>query len=430
MREAQDDEVFPESAQPGSEPVQSATDSVTSPDLKRLIDDFSAEYEDSLISFRRKLHAGPELSFQEFATTDAVAERLTQAGLSTHRLPSGTGLFCDIGVAGTRVALRADLDALAMPDGKAVPYRSQNDGVAHACGHDVHTSIVLGAALVLSRLSEMGLLPGQLRVIFEPGEEQVPGGAVEVVELGLLRDIAMVFAVHCDPKLDVGVVGSRVGPITSAADRVEVTLHGPGGHTARPNLTVDLVALMARLIQELPDKLEARLGGPQNCRMVFGAAHAGDAVNVIPATAVVGGSLRTPDLVAWDSAPRALTESLEEILGDSGASWEVIHVRGVPPVTNDSGAAEIAAQCVQDLLGQDALVKTEHSWGGDSFGWMTKETRGAFLRLGTHDPKQDTRLDLHHSQFDVAEEAILIGVRLLCRTAVSALSELQESSSR
>ena len=391
--------------------------------INLLIDDYSGDYEDELIAFRRRLHAEPELSFEEFATTAAVEQRLTIAGLTSTRLPSGTGLFCDIGDGGSQVVLRADLDALAMVDGKEVAYRSQKAGVAHACGHDVHTSIVLGSALVLSRISELGLLTGRLRVVFEPGEEQVPGGAVEVVEQGLLSEASMIFAVHCDPKLDVGLVGSRVGPITSAADRIEIALYGPGGHTARPNLTVDLVDLTARLIQVLPQQLEDRMGGPENCRMVFGSVHAGEAANVIPSASVVSGSLRSPDLIAWNAAPEALTEALAEILGGTGASWEVNHVRGVPPVVNDSLAADIAAECVRDLLGSDALVETEHSWGGDSFGWMTKEVPGAFLRLGTHDPNQKAKLDLHHSEFDVVEDAILIGVRVLCRTVVRALAQ-------
>lgn len=382
------------------------------------------DHETELIAFRRRLHAEPELSFEEVASTDAVMERLAVEGLDPVRLPSGTGLYCDMGQDGPLVALRAELDALAMDDVKDVPYRSRRPGVAHACGHDVHTTVVLGAGIVLNRLSQQGLLPGRVRLIFEPGEEKVPGGAVEVVDLGVLRDVQMIFAVHCDPKLDVGVVGTRIGAITSASDLVEVTLHGPGGHTARPNLTVDLIAVMADLVRRLPEELVKRMGGEDNCRMVFGAIHAGAAANVIPARGVVTGSLRSPNREAWNLAPSALEESLDEILGDSGATWQLRHVRGVPPVINDEGAARTLALCARAMLGDDALVETEHSWGGDSFGWMTNEVPGAFVRLGTHDPSSSDRLDLHHSRFDVDERVIAIGVRVLVRAVLESLAEL------
>jgi amidohydrolase len=392
-----------------------------------LVDGEVAAHESELIAFRRRLHAEPELSFEEVATTDAVMERLAVEGLAPVRLPSGTGLHCDIGGEGPIVALRAELDALAMTDVKDVPYRSRRPGVAHACGHDVHSSIVLGAGLVLNRLHRAGLLPGRVRLIFEPGEERVPGGAVEVVELGLLRDVTGIFAVHCDPKLDVGVVGTRIGAITSASDLVEVTLSGPGGHTARPNLTVDLISVLADLVQRLPRELVGRMGGEQNCRMVFGSIHAGAAANVIPATGTLRGSLRSPDRQAWDLAPDALQQSLAVILADSGAKWEVRHVRGVPPVINDESAARTLARCARSMLGDEAVVETEHSWGGDSFGWMTNEVPGAFVRLGTHDPSSDVRLDLHHSKFDVHESVIALGAKVLLRSVLQSLAERDAS---
>lgn len=391
-------------------------------DAERVADDWVATHEKELIAFRRRLHSEPELSFAEALTTDAVLQRLSVDGLDPQRLPSGTGLFCDIGRSGPLVAVRADLDALAMDDVKDVPYRSRNDGVAHACGHDVHTTVVLGTGLVLNELSKQGLLPGRVRLLFEPGEERVPGGAVEIVENGLLAGVDAVYAVHCDPKIDVGTVGTRIGAITSASDLVEITLHGPGGHTARPNRTVDLVTVMARLVLELPVALTERMGGPENCRTVFGAIHAGAAANVIPSTGVVTGSLRTPDRQAWDLAPEALRECLDRILAPTGARWDLRHVRGVPPVINDEAAARTLARAARSLLGVDAVVETEHSWGGDSFGWMTSAAPGAFVRLGTHDPDSDDRLDLHHSRFDVDERSIAIGVGLLTRAALDTMA--------
>lgn len=389
-------------------------------------DEWVDTHEPDLIAFRRRLHAEPELSFAETVTTDAVMERLIVDGLDPQRLPSGTGLWCDIGESGPLVALRADLDALAMDDVKDVPYRSRNEGVAHACGHDVHTTVVLGAGLVLNRLARAGLLPGRVRLLFEPGEERVPGGAVEMVEAGLLEPADAVFALHCDPKIDVATLGTRIGAITSASDLVEVTLTGPGGHTARPHRTVDLITVMARLVIELPAAVTARMGGPENCRMVFGSIHAGAAANVIPATGVVTGSLRTPDRQAWDQVPEVLRQCLDEVLAPTGAGWSLRHVRGVPPVINDERSARILARAGRSFLGDPAVTETEHSWGGDSFGWMTSAAPGAYVRLGTHDPAAPDHLDLHHSRFDVDERAIAIGVRVLVRATLEALATAHE----
>ncbi len=177
--------------------------------------------EHELVAFRRRLHADPELSYAEHATTQAVAERLQVAGLAPRVLEIGTGLVCDVpgNSPGPLVVLRADIDALAMPDGTTTEYRSRRDGVAHACGHDAHTAIVLGAGLVVRALTEIESVPGTLRLVFEPGEESMPGGAVEVVREGWITGASSVMALHCDPKIDLGQIGLRVGALTSASDR-------------------------------------------------------------------------------------------------------------------------------------------------------------------------------------------------------------------
>ena len=227
----------------------------------RPIDAWLHEHGEGLIATRRHLHAHPELSRQEHATTEFLMERLELAGADVRRFASGTGLLCDIGEAdGTpRLAFRADIDALRMPEEKDVPYRSQVPGVSHACGHDVHTAITLGAALYYAH--HLDEVPGPLRFIFQPAEERVPGGALDVLDDGGLDGVAGVVGLHCDPKLDVGKIGLRSGPLTSAADFAEIVLTGPGGHTARPELTVNMVEVASRLAIELPSRVTA--GIPQ-----------------------------------------------------------------------------------------------------------------------------------------------------------------------
>ncbi|MGW0182473.1 amidohydrolase, partial [Nocardia sp. NPDC003345] len=196
-----------------------------------------AEHTVDLVQWRRHIHANPELSRTEFATTEFVGTWLTKAGLSFRVMPSGTGLICDIGPdTGPRVALRADMDALPLQEFTGLEFASSVPGVSHACGHDAHTAILLGTALALADLE----LPVGVRLIFQHAEEVMPGGALDMVAADALAGVDRIFALHCDPRLEVGRVGIRVGAITSAADTVELVLDSPGGHTSRPHLTSDL----------------------------------------------------------------------------------------------------------------------------------------------------------------------------------------------
>lgn len=391
------------------------------------LDTFLDAHFEELVAFRRQVHARPERSREEFETTALVAQRLEVAGLHPLVLPSGTGLVCDIGASdGSTVALRADLDALSMLDEKTVHYRSQHEGVAHACGHDVHTTMVLGAGLALARLLAARDAVGRVRLLFQPAEEAVPGGALDVIEAGGLDGVDAIFGLHCDPKLDTGQVGVRVGGITSAADLIEIRLHGPGGHTARPKLTADLVAIAGRVAAELPSLVRAR---EPELNVVFGAIHAGQAPNVIPSLAVVSGSARTPDRGAWDGAAELVTEVLDTLVTPLGATFELVHRRGAPPVNNDARATALLDRAARRVLGDAAVVPTIQSAGGDDFSWYLERVPGAYARLGVHDPSSDRpRLDLHASMFDVDERAIAVGIRVLVQTSLDVLDDAVTSA--
>ncbi len=247
----------------------------------------------------------PSSSRVEHRTTAALVERLRSAGLEPRVLPTGTGLVCDvIGSAGEApsIGFRGDIDALPLDDTTTTSYRSRTAGVCHACGHDAHTTVVLGTALVLAELARDGLLTRSARLIFQPAEEIIPGGALDVVEAGETLGLEHVFAFHCEPRLDVGRVGFRVGAITAGADGIRVTLTGPGGHTARPHLTADLVYALGFLITELPGAL-SRLTDPRaGLSVVWGQVHAGTAANAIPAGGFVEGTVRCLDADVWRAA--------------------------------------------------------------------------------------------------------------------------------
>ncbi|MET9957573.1 M20 family metallopeptidase [Streptomyces sp. NPDC006326] len=375
-----------------------------------------------LIAFRRDLHMHPELGHQEFRTTAAIKARLEQAGLRPQVLKSGTGLICDVGTwDGDRpmLALRADIDALPIPDAKThVAYRSTFPDRAHACGHDVHTAVVLGAGLVLAELDRQGLLPRPVRLLFQPAEEVLPGGATDAIESGVLDGVGKILAVHCDPRVDAGRIGLRPGPITSACDRLEVTLEGPGGHTARPHLTTDLVTAAARVAVDLPAVLSRRMDARSGMSVTWGRIESGHACNVIPMHAELSGTIRCLDLNAWHEAPDQIHAAIDEIASVYRAKSEITYVRGVPPVVNDPLVTELLREAMVSRLGPESVEDTEQSLGGEDFSWYLEHVPGAMARLGVRTPGDGAKRDLHRGDFDVDESAIAVGVEFFTAAAL------------
>lgn len=392
-------------------------------DLRGELDAFLAEVEPGLIGFRRDLHMHPELAFAEYRTTQHIVARLADAGLSPAVLPKGTGVICDVGSGdGPTIALRADIDALATPDEKDVPYRSTVPGVCHACGHDVHTTILLGTSLFLARQAAAGLLPGRVRLIFQPAEE-LPGGALEVTAAGGLEGVDRIFALHCDPKVDAGQVGLRVGPITSACDKIAVYVSGSGGHTARPHLTADLVFGLAKILTELPAALSRRVDPRSSLSLVWGHVRAGSTANAIPDEGMAEGTVRCLDETAWNDAPKLIESLLASVSAAYGLDSRMEYVRGVPPVVNDEVSVQMLTEAAKRVLGEHSVVPTEQSLGGDDFGWYLDSVPGAYARLGVRRPGSGDRLDIHQGTFDVDESCIGKGVRFMAAAALTALWE-------
>ncbi|MFE6690365.1 amidohydrolase [Streptomyces sp. NPDC057743] len=375
-----------------------------------------------LIAFRRDLHMHPELGNQEYRTTAALKERLERAGLAPQVLAGGTGLVCDIGsdhdAPGGRLALRADIDALPIPDTKTVDYASTIPGRAHACGHDVHTTVVLGAGLVLAELAREGRLTRPVRLLFQPAEEVLPGGAAEAVAAGVLDGVGQILAVHCDPRVDAGRLGLRTGPITSACDRLEVTLEGPGGHTARPHLTTDMVTAAARVAVDVPALIARRVDARVGLAVTWGRLETGHACNVIPQRATLAGTVRCLDLNAWRQAPDLVHAAIDEVATLHGAKSQIDYVRGVPPVVNEEDSTRLLHAAMAARRGAAAVEDTEQSLGGEDFSWYLEHVPGAMARLGVRPPGELSGLDLHRGDFDVDEHAITVGVELFTAAAL------------
>ncbi|MFI9807813.1 amidohydrolase [Streptomyces sp. NPDC052301] len=377
-----------------------------------------------LVAFRRDLHMHPELGNQEFRTTAAIKERLEQAGLRPRVLASGTGLVCDIGMPdGGRppvplLALRADIDALPIPDTKTdCAYRSTVPDRAHACGHDVHTTVVLGAGLVLADLHAKRLLTRPVRLLFQPAEEVLPGGALGAIADGVLEGVGRILAVHCDPKVEVGRIGLRHGPITSACDRLEIALDGPGGHTARPHLTTDLVTAAARVAIDVPALVARRVDTRAGLAVTWGRIESGHAPNVVPQHAELSGTVRCLDLNAWRDAPDIVHAAIDEVATLHRAKSEINYMRGVPPVVNDRESTELLRRSMVARRGMRSVESTEQSLGGEDFSWYLEEVPGAMARLGVRAPGDRTVRDLHQGDFDADEYAITVGVEMFTAAA-------------
>ncbi len=393
--------------------------------LPAQLDSWLCEQEPRLVRTRRYIHAHPELSGHEFETATLVAGELAAAGLSPRFLPRGNGVICDIPGNSNNdrvIALRADIDALPLPDIKDVPYRSTVDGACHACGHDVHTTVLLGAGRALVRLAERGELAGRVRLLFQPSEEMFPSGAPQVIAAGGLKDVTSIFALHCAPQLPVGQVGVRSGPLTAAADMVTVTLRGKGGHTARPHLTADLVHAMGRVIVDVPALLDRRVDPRAGVSMVWGSARAGEAANAIPIEGVLKGTVRVLDRDAWLDVPVLVESLVRDVISGTGAEVTVDYIRGVPPVVNDRLATAIVANAAGTAVGPEQVVEAELSMGGEDFSFYLEQVPGAMIRLGVGAPDQLVPYDLHQSAFDVDERAIGCGVRVMTHTALAALA--------
>ncbi|CCI52163.1 amidohydrolase [Nostocoides jenkinsii] len=373
-----------------------------------------------LVDIRRDLHQHPELSHQEKRTTAVLADRLGQAAIPVRRLP-GTGLIADLGPADARfrVALRADIDALPVRERTGLDFASISPDVCHACGHDVHTTALLGAALALGDLRDYLDATGTaVRFFFQAAEESIPGGADDIIAEGGMLGVDAAYALHCDPGLDVGQVGLREGALTAACDRLTVNLKGHGGHTSRPHLTEDLTFALAKVVTDLPTVLARRVDPRASALIVWGQVHAGRAGNVIPSTGFAEGTLRVLDSDVWRGLAPLLERIVDEVTAPFGVQAELTHVQGVPPVVNTAAAIGDLRSAVA-TVGLKA-VPTAQSMGGEDFAWYLHHASGAMARLGTRTAGGRT-YDLHQGDYIVDERAIEAGAKLLGAVGLTAL---------
>jgi amidohydrolase len=380
--------------------------------LDRLVADVLPD----IVEVRRALHRHPELSGEEYRTTELIAEGVRSAGLTPRVRTPKTGLSVDIGSGSPLVAFRADIDALPIQEPGEIPFASVVPGVMHACGHDAHTAIGMGVMRVLAAIGED--LTGTVRLIFQPAEETFPGGAYDLVREGITDGVRSILAFHVDPGLETGLIGFKTGAITSSADRFYITLEGPGGHTARPHQTVDLIYAAGMVVTQVPALLDRLLDARAPIAVVFGRLQAGTADNVIPTHAELSGTLRTADRAVWEDVPSLLERLVHEITSPLGAKVTFHYQRGIPPVMNDPVVVRKLEHAVGRALGDQAVTGTFVSMGAEDFARYLDDAPGALLRLGCR--SGSLQVDLHSAGFRLDEGCLGVGIK----AAVAGLLEL------
>lgn len=379
-----------------------------------------------LVADRRYLHENPELGFQEFNTAKFVAERLQSLGVEDIRTGINgtgvTGLVRGTGAGGDRVVLvRADMDALPIHEENDVEYRSQTDGVMHACGHDAHTATLLGLARTL--MSRRDDFSGTVKLLFQPSEEHFPGGATGMIEEGVLEDphVDASFALHMAQHQPLGVITIAGGPILAAPDSFKATIQGKGGHAAHPDKTVDPVVVGAHVITALQSIVSRNVDPIEPAVVTVGSLHAGHAANVIPDTAQILGTVRTlnPDVQAL--IVKRIEEIATGVCTALGATATFDYTYGVPATINDPRAVAIVREAAAKAVGAEKLITPNPSMGGEDFSFFLIERPGAMFMVGSNNPDKGLTWGHHHPRFDIDEESLASGLETMTLTVLAYL---------
>ncbi len=384
----------------------------------------AAQHLAETVAIRRHLHAHPELSFQETQTSAFVCSKLDEWGIAYQSGYVGTGIVAHIHGRnpGLKViALRADLDALPITEENTVPYRSQHQGVMHACGHDVHTSCLLGAARILHELREQW--SGTVKLIFQPGEERLPGGASLMIKEGALDTppASAILAQHVFPDLEVGKVGFRPGMYMASTDELYLTVHGKGGHAALPHTLVDPVLITAHILTALQHVVSRKAKPGVPSVLSFGKVIANGATNIIPGKVELEGTFRTMDEEWRAAAHRIMVETAEHIALSMGGRCDFRVERGYPFLVNDEDLTLRAKQAAIDFMGADNVVDLDMRMTGEDFSYYSQLMPACFYRLGTRNTEEGITSGLHTPTFNVDERSLEIGAGLMAWLTVKEL---------
>ncbi|MGI8892985.1 MAG: M20 metallopeptidase family protein [Bacteroidia bacterium] len=391
--------------------------------LKELIKEKAATLLPQIIKYRRHLHANPELSFQEYNTAKFISEILSDNNIEHKTGIAGTGI---VGIikgkgkgTGKTIALRADMDALPITEKNDVEYKSKNEGLMHACGHDVHTSCLLGAAIILNDIKEY--LNHDVKLIFQPGEEKLPGGASMMIKEGVLKnpEPQSIFGQHVMPFIDAGKVGFRSGLYMASTDEIYVTVKGKGGHAAMPHLNIDPVLITANIIVSL-QQVVSRIANPATPSVLsFGKVIANGATNVIPNEVNMEGTFRTFDEKWREEAHKRMKKMAESIATGMGGEVDFNIVRGYPFLINNEELTENAKAAAIEFLGVENVQDLDIWMAAEDFAFYSQEIPACFYRLGVRNEAKGITSSVHTPTFDIDEKALETGMGLMAWLVVN-----------
>lgn len=358
-------------------------------------------------NWRRYLHQHPELSFEEEQTAKFIEEKLISFGLEVQTQIGGNGL---VGILkgskpGKTIALRADFDALPIEDEKDVPYKSLNPGVMHACGHDGHTSALLGTAKVLSKYRDG--IKGTIKFIFQHAEEKPPGGAKFMIEKNILEDVDYVFGAHLASDLPVGKIAVGDGFKMAAVDKFEIIIEGKGGHGARPHNSIDSLVIGTNIVNSLQQIVSRKIDPLQSAVVTIGIFHAGTAFNVIPGKAKIEGTVRTFDEQVRDQVEEEINTIVKGITSGFHASYKIDYLRGYPALYNHKAETDTVRNLFSEVFSEEDVIEMKTTMGAEDFAYFLKEKPGTFFNVGSWNNSEDTHYPHHHPKFDFDERALI-----------------------
>lgn len=390
--------------------------------MRQLIKSKCDAYFDEVVAIRRQLHQHPELSFCEKETAELIKKCLASKNIEFQSDIAGTGVVATIKGASVRptIALRADMDALPIQEQNDIPYRSVNEGVMHACGHDAHTAMLLGTAFILNDLRDK--FSGTIKLIFQPGEEKLPGGASLMIKEGVLNDVDLIIGQHVYPDLPCGEVGFHAGPYMASSDEVNITVKGRGGHAAKPAERDNALLAAAKIVSKLSE-LYPEKGG--DVVLAFGSFIADGTYNVIPSEVKLKGTMRTFDEIKRKSLKDNILKVAKEIASEYGCEAEIFIEQGYPSLKNDVKLTEKCAAFAKEILGEDKVKELPQLMTAEDFAWYSQKVPACFYRLGTSNPEKGIKAKQHTSDFNIDENSMRIGIETMV-WITQALSQLDK----
>lgn len=383
---------------------------------KEKIKSLAKKFHPEIVSCRRHIHQHPELSFHEFETQKLVEEKLKEFGITEIKRMANTGIVALLKGKNPKrktIALRADMDALPISETNKVDYKSKHDGVMHACGHDVHTSSLLGVAKILSELKNE--FEGTVKFIFQPGEERLPGGASLMIKEGVLENPKpdAVIGQHVMPQIDAGKVGFRKGLYMASTDEIYVTVKGKGGHGAMPHLNIDPVLITSHMIVALQQIVSRNAKPSVPSVLSFGKVIANGSTNIIPDEVYLEGTFRTLNEEWRDEAHHRMKKMAEGIAESMGGTCEFNIVRGYPFLVNDEELTDRTRKHAEEFLGKENIEDLEIWMAAEDFSFYTQQSTACFYRLGVRNEKQGITSPVHTSTFNIDETALETGMGLM-----------------